>query len=176
MANVDEICQKTIYAITKKLDVTRPVIDASGGIHFVSDMFDIHDYEQDPEKLAASLQKMIDEDGYFHNPLHNPQLKRNTYLGQPYWISEYGGILWGDSGWGYGQSVKSVEEFAERYEGLTKVLLECPIVCGFCYTQLTDVEQEQNGLYKYDRSRKFPDEIYERIKAANIGPATIENK
>ena len=55
-------------------------------------------------------------------------------------------------------------------------LLESPIVCGFCYTQLTDVEQEQNGLYKYDRSRKFPDEIYERIKAANTSPAAIEQK
>jgi hypothetical protein len=119
---------------------------------------------------------MIDNPEYFHNPLHNPQLSRNIFRGEPIWISEYGGILWGDDGWGYGQSVKSVEEFADRYVGLTKVLLESPIVCGFCYTQLTDVEQEQNGLYKYDRSRKFPDEIYERIKAANIGPATIENK
>ena len=176
MPDVDTVCQTTIYNITKKLDTTRPVIDASGGIHFVSDMFDIHDYEQDPAKLAASLQKMIDEKGYFHNPLHNPQLKRNVYMGQPYWISEYGGILWGDDGWGYGQSVKSVEEFADRYVGLTKALLDCPINCGFCYTQLTDVEQEQNGLYKYDRSRKFPDEIYERIKAANLLPAAIENK
>jgi len=172
--DVDPVCQTTIYNITKKLDTTRPVIDASGGIHFVSDMFDIHDYEQDPAKLAASLQKMVDEKGYFHNPLHNPQLKRNVYMGQPYWISEYGGILWGDDGWGYGQSVRSVEEFADRYVGLTKALLDCPINCGFCYTQLTDVEQEQNGLYKYDRSRKFPDEIYERIKAANLLPAAIE--
>jgi hypothetical protein len=153
------------------------VIDASGGIHFVSDMYDIHDYEQDPEKLAASMQKMIDEPGYIHNPLHNQQLKRNVYTeGQPIWISEYGGILWGDEGWGYGQSVESVEEFADRYVGLTRALLDSPIVCGFCYTQLTDVEQEQNGLYKYDRSRKFPDEIYERIRTANISAAAIEKK
>ena len=123
------------------------------------------------------MQKMIDEPGYIHNPLHNQQLRRNTYTeGQPIWISEYGGILWGDSGWGYGQSVKSVEEFADRYVGLTKALLESPIVCGFCYTQLTDVEQEQNGLYKYDRSRKFPDEIYERIRMENSSPAAIEQK
>ena len=177
MPDVDPVCQTTLYNITKRLDPTRPVIDASGGIHFVSDMYDIHDYEQDPEKLAASMQKMIDEPGYIHNPLHNQQLRRNVYTeGQPIWISEYGGILWGDSGWGYGQSVKSVEEFADRYVGLTKALLESPIVCGFCYTQLTDVEQEQNGLYKYDRSRKFPDEIYERIKAANTSPAAIEQK
>ncbi|MBP3369731.1 MAG: beta-galactosidase [Clostridia bacterium] len=176
MPNVDPICQTTIYNITKRLDTTRPVIDASGGIHFVSDMFDIHDYEQDPKKLSESLWRMINEKGHVHNPLHNQQLSRNVYLGQPYWISEYGGILWGDSGWGYGQSIKSVEEFAERYAGLTHALLECPIICGFCYTQLTDVEQEQNGLYKYDRQRKFSDDIYEIIRRANLSPAAIEQK
>ena len=55
-------------------------------------------------------------------------------------------------------------------------MLENRRVCGFCYTQLTDIEQEQNGLYKYDRSRKFSDEIYERIRKANTSEAAIEKK
>ena len=36
---------------------------------------------------------------------------------------------------------------------------------GLCYTQLTDVEQEQNGLYTYQRQPKFPPEIMYPIMA-----------
>lgn len=57
---------------------------------------------------------------------------------------------------------------------MTKVLLECPRVCGFCYTQLTDIEQEQNGLYAYDRSPKFSGETYAKIREANVTVAAIE--
>lgn len=180
MKNADPICQKTIYDVTKRLDPTRPVIDAAGGIHFATDMYDVHDYTQDAEKLKSYLAPMLTDPNYVHNPIHQEQLKKNVYTGQPYWMSEYGGIFWnselkpGEKGWGYGYKVKDLEEFAVRYESLTKVLLEHPRICGFCYTQLTDIEQEQNGIYKYDRRRKFPDEIYDRIRKANMGEAAIE--
>ncbi len=182
MRNADPICQKTIYDVTKRLDPTRPVIDAAGGIHFVTDMYDVHDYTQDATKLKEYLAPMLTNKDYVHNPIHQEQLRKNVYTGQPYWMSEYGGIFWnselkpGEKGWGYGNKVKDLEEFAVRYESLTKVLLEHPRICGFCYTQLTDIEQEQNGLYKYDRRKKFPDEIYERIRKANTGEAAIEKK
>ena len=74
----------------------------------------------------------------------------------------------------YGTAPKTEEEFAERYSGLTSVLLVHPRICGFCYTQLTDIEQEQNGLYAYDRSRKFSDAVYEIIKETNTKKAAIE--
>jgi len=175
MKDNDPINQTTIYDVTKRLDPTRPVIDASGGIHYISDMYDVHDYTQDPQKLFERLAPMIEDPNYIHNPIHNSQLKRNVYIeGQPYWVSEYGGIMWGDDGWGYGHKVKDLDEFITRYEGLTKVLLDNPRVCGFCYTQLTDVEQEKNGLYYYDRSKKFSDEIYDRIRAVTSAPAAVE--
>lgn len=175
MKDNDPINQTTIYDVTKRLDPTRPVIDASGGIHYISDMYDVHDYTQDPVRLAEKLAPMIDDPNYIHNPLHNPQLKKNVYIeGQPYWISEYGGIMWGNDGWGYGHKVADLDEFLYRFEGQTRVLLEHPRICGFCYTQLTDVEQEQNGLFYYDRSKKFSEEIYDRIRAALTGPAAIE--
>ena len=50
--------------------------------------------------------------------------------------------------------------------GLSKVLLDSPAFCGFCYTQLYDVEQEFNGLYLYDRSEKFSPSVYNVIRAA----------
>ena len=175
--DVNPICQQVYYAVTKEMDPTRPVIDSSGGVHFVTDMYDIHDYEQDPAKLKASLDKMLEDPSYVHNPIHQEQLRQNVYEGQPVWVSEYGGTFWNPDepgGWGYGSTPASEEAFADRYCGLTGVLLDNPRICGFCYTQLTDIEQEQNGLYKYDRSKKFGDGIYDRIREANVRRAAME--
>ncbi len=175
--NVNPICQKVFYSVTKEIDPYRPVVDASGGIHFITDIFDIHEYTQNPETLKQLLAPMLEDPAYCHNPIHQEQLKQQVYRGQPVWISEYGGIHWSpeaNDGWGYGSTPKSEEEFAQRYVGLTTVLLEHPRICGFCYTQLTDVEQEQNGLYKYDRSRKFNDSVYDRIRKVNATIAEIE--
>jgi hypothetical protein len=97
-------------------------------------------------------------------------------------VSEYGGIWWNAEAasasgtdrresWGYGQRVGSEAEFYERFEGLTRVLLEDPAMFGYCYTQLTDVFQEQNGIYGFDRSEKFD---VERIRAVQARPAAYE--
>jgi hypothetical protein len=75
------------------------------------------------------------------------------------------------SAWGYGKSVTTEDEFFARLEGLTDALLENPRIFGYCYTQLTDVEQEQNGLLTYDRRFKFDPERFAAIFAK---PAAIE--
>lgn len=181
---LDEDVTRTMYQVTKAMDPYRPVIDASGGVHYDTDMFDVHDYEQDPEKLADYLAPMLTDESYFHSPIGryrgNAPIRPEEYKGQPYWVSECGGTFWnptlanGEEGWGYGDGPKTEEEFAARYEGLMEVLRSHPRVCGFCYTQLTDIEQEQNGLYFYDRSRKFSGWVYDRIREANRGIAKIE--
>lgn len=181
---LDEEVTRTMYQVTKAMDPYRPVIDASGGVHYDTDMFDVHDYEQDPEKLADYLAPMLTDESYFHSPIGryrgNAPIRPEEYKGQPYWVSECGGTFWnpalanGEEGWGYGDGPKTEEEFAARYEGLMEVLRSHPRVCGFCYTQLTDIEQEQNGLYFYDRSRKFSDWVYDRIRKANRKIAKIE--
>lgn len=155
------------YRATKAADPTRPVIDASGGFHCCeTDIYDIHDYEQDvnvyKERYKAGA------------PLFEPCPGKQLYTGGPRFVSEYGGIYWSndEKGWGYGVAPKSREEFLSRYEGLTTALLDSPDLMGFCYTQLTDVEQEQNGLYTYDRRPKFPPEA---IAAVNRRKAAIED-
>ena len=174
---LNEENQRTLWQITKQLDPYRPVIDASGGVHFDTDMFDVHDYNQDPESLRQSLACMADDPEAYHNPCHIEICRLNQYKGQPFWVSEYGGTFWNPddpNGWGYGNAPNTEEEFADRYAGLTAALLEHPRVCGFCYTQLTDIEQEQNGLYQYDRSRKFSDMVYDIIRKANQASAAFE--
>ena len=167
-----------IYEVTKAYDSTRPVIDTSGNYHAgKTDIYDVHDYEQNPAVYAERYE--MHAKGEFFNTFPD----RQRYDGKmPYFVSEYGGIKWsgGDTradrqlSWGYGDAPKTPEEFCERYCGLTAVLLSTPNMFGFCYTQLTDVEQEQNGLYTYARERKFSDEIYTRIRKANMTLAAIE--
>ena len=94
-------------------------------------------------------------------------------------ISECGGIRWSKktddaSSWGYGDAPESVEEFIERFNGIVSAIMSSENTFGFCYTQLTDVEQEENGLYYYDRTPKFTREQYDRIKAVNEKKAEIE--
>lgn len=169
----DDDLLRTVWLVTKKIDPTRPCIDTSGHYHVVTDVFDMHDYEQNPQTLAEKY-KGFAEGG----PLQAPFPERQTPpVNVPVLISEYGGIKWGGSktpqdGWGYGEAPTSEAEFIERYKGLTDALLDNPHMCGFCYTQLYDVEQEKNGLYTYERSSKFDMEVIRKItsrKAAMEG-------
>ncbi len=169
----DEVLRIT-YLATKALDPTRPVIDTSGGFHVVTDIYDVHDYEQEPEVFRARYAPLA-AGGEAYDPFPN----RQQYEGQPYFVSEYGGT-WGNphpenaDNWGYGNRPDSEQEVLRRFAGLAEALLQNPAVCALCYTQLTDVEQEQNGLYAYDRSRKFSDKIYEGMRAAMSARAAIE--
>ena len=166
---------KLVYEVTKAIDPTRPVIDTSGNFHVLTDIFDVHDYEQNPEKFAAHYEKLTDgilEDTTYRNPYMR---NRQKYDGiSPTFVSEYGGIRWSDDeteGWGYGEAPKTGEEFLKRYQGLTQSLINNPHMLGFCYTQLYDVEQELNGLMTYNRKFKFDPELIRKI---NSQKAAIE--
>ncbi len=152
---------RRLYRLTGALDPTRPAIDASGHFHYETDIWDCHNYSQDVAGFAAAFEPLArgDHAGAFSN------LKNQLpYDGRrPYFVSEFGGIGWQEGGvpeqaWGYGDRPRTREEFIARFTGLVEALLNNPGVAGFCYTQLTDVEQEINGLLTYDRRPKFPPE------------------
>ncbi|MDD6463530.1 MAG: glycoside hydrolase family 2 TIM barrel-domain containing protein [Clostridiaceae bacterium] len=160
-----------VYNTTKALDRTRPCIDTSGNFHVITDIFDVHDYEQDPKVFKEHYDKLMTEGELFDN-----HKKRQKYTGGPTFVSEYGGIRWSvnegeQNAWGYGDAPKNKYEFIERYKGLTDALLDNDQMFGFCYTQLYDVEQEQNGLYTYSRKPKFETSIF---RAINSRKAKIE--
>ena len=167
----------TVYDYTKAVDSTRPCIDTSGNYHVKTDIFDLHDYSYDVEFFKKNYDRFMTED-YLYQHVLVENKGRQTYRGEPVFISEYGGIKWVSDesikSWGYGEDVKTPEEFADRYVGLTDVILSNYKMFGFCYTQLYDIEQEQNGLYTYDREKKFSDEIYKRIIDINTKIAEIE--
>ena len=158
-ASAGEI-QRIVCRTTKSVDPTRPVLETSGWAHTISDaeIRDDHDYNQDPKTFRQRWM------AFFNGATDSPIPARYAGgaagrgdLGVPFMVSEFGGAVWGDtkSGWGYGEGPKSMEEFYRRYGGLVGALLDNPDMFGFCYTQLTDVEQEHNGLYFYDRKPKF---------------------
>ncbi len=153
-----------IYDLTKMLDPTRPCHGTSGHVQVKTDIFSAHCYNQNPEQFAERFAALTPDEPE-KAPVCHPDLS-SPYTGQPYVVAEYGGTWW-DSGaseskdndlqvsWGYGARPTSIEEVYHRIEALTAVLLRHPHIAGFCFTQLTDVEQEQNGLYTYDRREKF---------------------
>ena len=167
----------TVYDYTKAVDSTRPCIDTSGNFHVKTDIFDLHDYSYDVEFFKKNYDRFMTED-YLYQHVLVENGGRQEYKGEPVFISEYGGIKWVSDesikSWGYGEDVKTPEEFADRYVGLTDVILSNYKMFGFCYTQLYDIEQEQNGLYTYDRKKKFSEEIYQRIIDINTKVAEIE--
>ena len=180
----------SIYKLTKRLDPTRPCIDTSGNHRVLSEVYDIHDYDQNVEtykKRWDDFTELAKTNGHIpadHAFFKSGNVRNNDgfppFFGQPYdnqpiFVSEYGGIRWVDdsiAGWGYGNAPKTAEEFFARYKGLTEAMLNNEEIFGFCYTQLYDIEQEVNGLYTYERNEKFDINI---IKEINQQKAAIED-
>lgn len=191
ITELDDV-MRGMFLATKLADPSRPVIDSSGYSHRVAetDVYDSHSYEQDPSRFAEQ-QAGLARDQPYVNLNQNPPgaVISQPYAGQPYFVSEFGGIWWNpevaaaqtdsvdratnspSQSWGYGDQVRTEEEFHSRFAGLIDVLLDDPGMFGYCYTQLTDVMQEENGIYRYDRSEKLD---VARIAAVQRRPAAYE--
>ena len=165
-----------IYDMTKQLDPTRPINTVSGGIHIKTDIWTEHHYEQNAERLhdiiynggkmfvrKPDVQGRLRGNVGFNRPELNSPYTFPTYEGDiPYILDEFGGIKCmeanpaKDGAWGYGDAAQTKEDFYKRLESQVRVLIDMSdLIWGYCYTQLTDVEQEQNGIYYYDRSTKY---------------------
>ncbi|MBS0663058.1 MAG: beta-galactosidase [Verrucomicrobia bacterium] len=176
---VHDDTMRALFLATKLYDATRPVLDVSGYCHAVpeSDIYDGHDYDQNPKTFRQRHDGLLADRPFVKDELHHQSIPWRP--GQPYFVSEFGGILWnpkakpGERGWGYGNGPKTLEEFYSRFEGLCAALLDNPRMFGYCYTQLTDVFQEQNGIFYFDRKRKYD---LKRVREAQIRPAAIERQ
>jgi hypothetical protein len=150
---------RQLHRLTKLLDPSRPALDTSGYFHFETDVWDCHNYDQDVERFRTAFEPLARGD--WAHAFNNSERQLPYEGDRPYFVSEYGGIGWAEGetaggAWGYGGRPRTKQEFLDRFRGLTAALLGNPGVAGFCYTQLTDIEQEINGLMTYDRKPKFP--------------------
>lgn len=171
-----EILKRTAQ-LTREFDPSRLFIDTSGYVHKVrGDIYDVHDYSQSPEEFRERY-------GNFPEKVFTNGIDGDIgYKGdEPYFLSEFGGAFFDmdavcensaqESGnpWGYGEAPKGERELTERLRGLCAPVNSNPEICGFCYTQLTDVMQEMNGVYSYDRRAKFDIEAFRRALLAKEG-------
>lgn len=168
--NADEAAelQQMVWHVTKAIDPIRPALETSGWTHTLPhpEVRDAHDYTGEPDKLRRKW------NDYFNAPLQGPYpplryfnpARSSADRGVPFMVSELGGIGWAtEGGWGYGKGPQTPEEFYQRYQGTIDAMLDNPNLFGFCYTQLTDIEQEKNGLYYYDRKAKFDTARFKQI-------------
>jgi hypothetical protein len=172
-----------MFLAAKTLDPTRPVLDASGFSHRVPevDIYDSHDYEQNVENFQSHYSQLVDGRPYINKyELTEDKKPREIsipYGGQPFFVSEFGGIWWYPGvdvdidSWGYGERVKTIDDWHSRFQGLCNALLGNSRMFGYCFTQLTDVFQEQNGIFTFDRHPKFD---LKRIRDVQQQAAAIE--
>ena len=147
-----------IYHLTKAIDPMRPVITNDGWEHTCSDIITLHDYEQDPDRFYKIFEDPNEILGNMKSMSNSKFAFADDweYAGQPIIISEYGGTSIKDrgTGWGYGNYAEDEAGLIERYRGLTEAIMNLDYVCGYCYTQVSDVEQEVNGLMDAQRNFK----------------------
>lgn len=157
--------QLAMYHLTKMLDSTRPVSSNDGWELAETDLFTVHDYSPEGDVLRSRYGGEA-VDAARHMPAGRVLfLNGFGYKGQPLLVTEFGGIAFKKSeweGWGY-SGAENEADFVQRYQEVVDALFDCPNVVGWCYTQLTDVEQEINGLLTYDRCPKVDPEIIRKI-------------
>ena len=147
---------RSLYYLTKSLDDTR-LVSTNDGFENIeeSDILSIHDYE-----IKSAEEFPIKYNGGYDG-MH-PQgwalfANEHKYKGQPVLFTEFGGIAFvkdaSGEAWGYGNGAKNTDDLCERLEQLIKGIAKTEFQ-GYCYTQLTDVQLEVNGLLYADRTPK----------------------
>lgn len=163
---------ETVVRRTKSLDPTRPVISNDGWEHTVSDLVTIHDYRETGDELLAlhgDGDAAVVSGGKSYSWYGQKLFAGGyAYRHQPLLLSEYGGIAFCTAdGWGYGEQVKDEQAFLRRFLSQNDAIRRMPQFSGFCYTQLTDVEQEKNGLLTADRKDKLSEEGIRAVRDSN---------
>lgn len=159
---------KALYHMAHSLDSTRLVISNDGWEMTETDICAFHAYchgergnRRQQEKFADSLRTLEGLENIVEKPLF---AESGVYRGQPVILTEFGGIsISGSSGeWGYTSVEK--EEFLGEFRRIIKAVADSPEICGYCYTQLADVEQEANGLLTQEHDYKFSPEKIKEIQ------------
>lgn len=164
---------KALYYQAKSQDSTRLVISNDGWEMVESDICAIHSYKHgevsDQKQHNAFAQALKQPERFCEIMEKLPYVKGKEYEGQPVVLTECGGIavLADNAGegsredaiqqsqveWGYTSSDK--DSFLQEYQRIIEAIYDSELMNGFCYTQLTDVEQEHNGLLTADHQFKF---------------------
>lgn len=161
-----------LYYLIKSLDNTRFVVGNDGWEQVITDICAIHNYNHgrydDKDAIAAFNKSISTKEELLKSRPANRDIYAEgySYRGEPILLTEFGGISYQmneDKGWGY-TAVGDAEHLLSEYKRIILAIKESTALVGYCYTQLTDVEQETNGLLTHDRKPKLP---VEKVKEVN---------
>ena len=168
---------RMLYQLTKALDGTRLCSCNDGWEQVDTDIAALHDYAAEGEVIAAHFadRATIETHTCDHRPGFAQDFRPTGK--EAFMVTEYGGIAFtsigvqGEMGgmetWGYHDKVTDEEKFFERFQAVTDAIRAIPYCQGYCYTQLTDVMQEINGVLTPDRRPKMD---VARFAAINRNP------
>jgi hypothetical protein len=164
---------QALYHLTKTLDATRPVIGNDGWESVATDIIGIHDYDDQPQRIAKRYHAEEVLPRLFKRERPGGRLivlEGQSHADLPLMLTEFGGIALAQAqngSWGYSVCANA-EEFTRQYERLLEVVRNLGLLAGFCYTQFADTYQEANGLLYADRTPKIP---ISTIARATAGPS-----
>ena len=161
-----------LYHLIHSLDPTRLVESNDGWAQTETDICAVHNYNHGAKGDQKTYQQYKETLESWDNIISNPPVwdifaDGFKYEGQPILLTEFGGVGYNkknaSDGWGY-TGAKSDEEFVSEYQRIVDAVSESHCSTGFVYTQLSDTEQEVNGLLTVDHKPKVDPEL---IKKAN---------
>lgn len=157
---------KAVYYLLRSLDESRLVGSNDGWEQLeLTDFCGIHDYDISPENFATrymDIEKTMRGSVNF-KPIY---AAGEQYNGVPVLITEMGGVkLVNDDGWGYSQAMSDEDDMLQYLRSVMRAVRSHRQIRGFCYTQLTDVQQETNGLLDAARKPKVAFEELQKIFA-----------
>jgi len=151
-----------LYYYIKSLDPTRLVVSNDGWESVTTDICGVHNYAHGQEDEVLKYQQFLHDLKTKESLEACMPAKRPMYAhgfknqGEPFILTEYGGIAFAlgkEAGWGY-TVVQDEETFLKDYKRIMEAVYASEALHGFCYTQLSDVQQEINGLLTFDREPK----------------------
>ncbi len=171
------------YHLVKSFDNTRLVIGNDGWEQTKTDIVSIHDYNEN----EYQIKKIYEDKEWAIDGCPSQTSRRYNFVpgykseGQPFFISEYGGVAFETETakeydtWGYGKRSDDPSQVLEKIKNLTNAFADNEYISGICYTQLSDVEQEVNGLLDHNHQYKFPiDDIKKALITKREGGFTFE--
>lgn len=147
---------RSLYYLCKTLDPDRLVSTNDGWENLnPTDIISVHDYRTLSDELTCYYSDVSFLKNGSGRTGHPYMLPGEEYRGQPVMLTEFGGKRSSlSAGWGYDDAGADGKTFRDAVNDDLEKAGKIKLLSGYCYTQLTDVYQETNGILNMDREEQ----------------------